>query len=288
MGCPAVCDCGISWLYTLTFCSYITQFLRSRRLFNMAIYQPFVMLLVMSQPGFLWDSIHFRVLILSGLWSGNGKISCWQAFNNSRDSIQEALCYLRPGSLKSSVTDALEKYVCILYQPDADIVWLTVWSWWMFWRKKLNCVTYHLQALRFSKVSKVRIINSSFWNPHLALILTNQCLTIMVGSGTVIDVFHNDDIASWSWSPSAADKLWLQHVCMRNISVLLQSLPFILYRFMLRTHVKYCQWAMTFELLFSYGFRHFFNHINKKALQSQFWPLKDQILDDPTIVACKR
>ena len=80
------------------------------------------MLLVMSQPGFLSDSIHFRVLILSGLWSGNGKISCWQAFNISRDSIQEAFCYLRPGSLKSSVTDALEKYVCKLYQPDADIV----------------------------------------------------------------------------------------------------------------------------------------------------------------------
>ena len=101
---------------------YNTQFLRSRRLFNMAIYQPFVMLLVMPQPGFLSDSIHFWVLILSGSWPGNGKISCWQAFNNSRDSIQEAFCYLCPGSLKSSLMDALEKYVCKLYQPDAHIV----------------------------------------------------------------------------------------------------------------------------------------------------------------------
>ena len=33
----------------------------------------------------------------------------------------------------------------------------------MFWRKKLNCETYHLQELRFSKVSNVYIINSSFW-----------------------------------------------------------------------------------------------------------------------------
>ena len=37
-------------------------------------------------------------------------------------TIQEALCYLRPVSLKSSVTDALEEYVCKLYQPDAEIV----------------------------------------------------------------------------------------------------------------------------------------------------------------------
>ena len=34
------------------FCSYITQFLRSGRLFKMAIYQSFAMPLVMPQPGF--------------------------------------------------------------------------------------------------------------------------------------------------------------------------------------------------------------------------------------------
>ena len=33
-------------------CSYITQFLRSGRLFKMAIYQPFSTPLVMAQPGF--------------------------------------------------------------------------------------------------------------------------------------------------------------------------------------------------------------------------------------------
>ena len=32
--------------------SYITQFLRSGRLFKMAIYQPFALPLVMPQPGF--------------------------------------------------------------------------------------------------------------------------------------------------------------------------------------------------------------------------------------------
>ena len=55
--------------------------------------------------------------------------------------------------------------------------------------KKLNCETYHLQELRFLKVSNVYIINSSFGNPHLTLILINQCLTIMVGSGIVINIF---------------------------------------------------------------------------------------------------
>ena len=129
------------------------------------------------------------VLILSGSLSGNGKISCWQAFNNVRDSIQEVFCCLRPVSLKSSVTYALVECVCKLYQPDADIVWLTEWRRGMFWRKKLNCKTYHLQELRLSKVSTVRNINSSFGNMHLTLILTNQCLTIMVRSETVINIF---------------------------------------------------------------------------------------------------
>ena len=63
-----------------------------------------------------------RVLILSGTLSGNGKISCWQAFSNARDYIQEAFCYLCLVSLKSSVTSALEEYVCKLYQLDAHVV----------------------------------------------------------------------------------------------------------------------------------------------------------------------
>ena len=62
-------------------------------------------------------------------------------------------------------------------------------------KKKLNCETFHLQELRFSKVSNVYVINSSFENPHLTLILTNQCLAIMVGSGTLINIFRYDDIA---------------------------------------------------------------------------------------------
>ena len=47
-------------------------------------------------------------------------------------------------------------------------------------KKKLNCKNYHFQELCFSKVSNVRSISESFGKPHLSLILTNQCLTIMV------------------------------------------------------------------------------------------------------------
>ena len=97
--------------------SYITLFLRSGSVFKMAIYQPFAMPYIMSQPGFWSDSIRFRVLKLTGSLSGNGKVSCWrdsamQGFSNARDAFQEAFCYLRPISLESGVTDALEEYVC--------------------------------------------------------------------------------------------------------------------------------------------------------------------------------
>ena len=96
----------------------------------MATYQPFAMPLVMPQPGFLSDSMHFRVLILTGSLSGNGKISCWrdsamQGFSNARDEFREAFCYLCPVHLEISVADALEEYVCKLYQPDAHVVRLT-------------------------------------------------------------------------------------------------------------------------------------------------------------------
>ena len=47
---------------------------------------------------------------------------------------------------------------------------------------------YHFQEMCFSKVSNVRSTSASFGKPHLSLILTNQCLTIMVRSGTVIDI----------------------------------------------------------------------------------------------------
>ena len=104
--------------------SCITQFLRSGRLSKMAIYQPLTMPFVMPQPGFCSDSMHFRVLIVSGSLSRNGKISRWmdsamQGFSNARDAFQEAFCYLSPGHLEISLTDALEEYVCKLYQPDA-------------------------------------------------------------------------------------------------------------------------------------------------------------------------
>ena len=61
-------------------------------------------------------------------------------------------------------------------------------------KKKLNCKNHHFQELCFSKVSNVRSISESFGKPHLSLILTNQCLTIMVRSRTVINIVPYDDI----------------------------------------------------------------------------------------------
>ena len=115
----------------------------------------------------------FSVLTLTGPLSGNGILSCGQAFSNARDAIQKAFCYLRPMPLFSRVTDALEEYVCKLYHSDTGIVRLTELRWWMFWRKK------ELQKLPpsravFLEVSNVRNINALFGNPHLTLILTNQ------------------------------------------------------------------------------------------------------------------
>ena len=48
-----------------------------------------------------------------------------QGFSNARDAFQEAICYLRPLHLEINVTDALEKYICKLYKPDANVVRLT-------------------------------------------------------------------------------------------------------------------------------------------------------------------
>ena len=62
------------------------------------------------------------------------------------------------------------------------------WGSVYFGEKKLNCKKHHFQELCFSKVSNVRNTSASFGKPHLSLILTNQCLTIMVRSGTVINI----------------------------------------------------------------------------------------------------
>ena len=55
-------------------------------------------------------------------------------------------------------------------------------------KKKLNYKNYHFQELCFSNVSNVRSISESCGKPHLSLTLTNQCLTIMVRSQTVINI----------------------------------------------------------------------------------------------------
>ena len=81
----------------------------------MSICQPFALSLVMSQPGLWSNSMHFQVQILTSLMSGKGKLSYWQAFNNAGDSIQEAFSHLVSVPLESTVTDALEEYICTLY-----------------------------------------------------------------------------------------------------------------------------------------------------------------------------
>ena len=73
---------------------------------------------------------------ITGRVSGHGKLSCWQVYCNARDYIQEALCHLRSVPLESTVTVALEEYVCKLYQPDTDIIRLTELRWWMIRRKQ--------------------------------------------------------------------------------------------------------------------------------------------------------
>ena len=73
------------------------------------------------------------------------------------------------------------------------------WGCGYFWEiKKLNCKNYHFQELCFSKVSNVRSTSASFGKPHLSLILTKQCLTIMVRSWTVINI-----VALWWHCPCA-------------------------------------------------------------------------------------
>ena len=109
--------------------------------------------------------------------------------SNARAALQEAFSYLRPVHLESSVTDALEEYVCNCISQ-TPMLFDSLSERGGCLEKKFNCKPYHLQLLRFSKVSNVCNINSSFGNPHLAFILTNQCLTItMVGSGTVINIY---------------------------------------------------------------------------------------------------
>ena len=141
-------------------------------------------------------------------------------------------------------------------------------------KKKLNCKTYHLQEVCFSKVLSVRNINESFPNPHLPLILTNQCLTNMAGSGTVINVFSlpYDDIASCPRRPSAADKMWLQQVSMRTSRCKYNANRlYCTYFCCCGAEEDQCRilpvsnMLMTFERLFSFGFSHFFNHTYKKA-----------------------
>ena len=85
-------------------------------------------------------------------------------------------------------------------------------------------------------------------------------------------------VASCPRNPSVADKMWSQHVCMRNISVLVQSKPFIYC-----TDLCCCvaeedsckilpviNMHMTFGQLFTCGFRYFFNRINKNSSLSDF------------------
>ena len=121
--------------------------------------------------------------------SGKGKVSCWQAFTNDGDAIQEAFCNFGSVTLESSVTDALERYICKLYQPDTAIVRLTELRWWMFRRKQAE--SNKLPPSRAVILERVKRSQYQciIWKSAPTLILTYQCLIIMVGSGTVINIF---------------------------------------------------------------------------------------------------
>ena len=103
---------------------------------------------------------------------------------SKKHSVTSAQC-----PLESSVTYALEEYICKCISQTPILFDSLSEGGGCFGKKKLNCKIYHLQELRFSRVSNVCNIISSFRTPHLTLILTNQCLTIMVGSGTVINIY---------------------------------------------------------------------------------------------------
>ena len=82
------------------------------------------------------------------------------------------------------------------------------WGCGYFGEKKLNFKNYHFQELCFSKVSNVRSTSASFGKPHLSLILTKQCLTIMVRNGTVSYInFWKDKIHDDSKNQPNGNKL---------------------------------------------------------------------------------
>ena len=55
-------------------------------------------------------------------------------------------------------------------------------------KKKAELQELPLPRAVFLEVSNVRSISESFVKPHLSLILTNKCLTIMVRGRTVINI----------------------------------------------------------------------------------------------------
>lgn len=73
---------------------------------------------------------------ITGSMSGQGKTSCWQAFSKAKPSIHEAFSKLGHVPLEGSTKNALEYYVCLLYQPGTSIVSLTELGWWMIRRKQ--------------------------------------------------------------------------------------------------------------------------------------------------------
>ena len=105
-------------------------------------------------------------------------------------TVSLLLFHWYPGS--SVVLDCIDSWslpsflLCISQSP---ILFDSLrWDSGYFGEKKLNCKNYHFQELCFSKVSNVRSTSAQFGKPHLSLILTNQCLTILVRSGTVINI----------------------------------------------------------------------------------------------------
>ena len=62
-------------------------------------------------------------------------------FKNAEFSVHKTFGKLGQGPLEDSLKDALEQYVCLLYQLCTSIVGLKELRWWMFHREQAESTT---------------------------------------------------------------------------------------------------------------------------------------------------
>ena len=167
----------------------------------------------MSQPGLWSNSMHFQVLILTRLMSGMGKESYWQAFNAGD----------YPRSILSSRLTALRKHCdrctrnCISQSP---ILFDTLsWGGGCFGEKSwiAKTTTFKSCVSRRCKTCAISVHHLEILTCYQSWQINAWQLWLEAGLWKIYS--RNDGIASFPRNPSAADTMWLQQVCMRNISV---------------------------------------------------------------------